>query len=214
MSFEFNPRGKLGETSQGLIEQSLIIGLPSESNPVPNFVIGTTTTENATISSTLPGMTVTDGDLVQKSARNGGKYNFQLIISEEPNVSNQQTAKVSQAVQQISNVAKTLLNPPTSFVPNLSGVNTSYIASQITALRNMKDDFQPILALNLYMPLSSFSIGNNFLTSYWYIENLSFQKGESERGFIVNVGLKELLEKRSFTSVRRILSNLATEILN
>jgi hypothetical protein len=159
-------------------------------------------------------MTVTDGDLVQKSARNGGKYNFQLIISEEPNVSNQQTAKVSQAVQQISNVAKTLLNPPTSFVPNLSGVNTSYIASQITALRNMKDDFQPILALNLYMPLSSFSIGNNFLTSYWYIENLSFQKGESERGFIVNVGLKELLEKRSFTSVRRILSNLATEILN
>lgn len=214
MAFEFNPRGKLGETSSGLLEQSIIIGLPSESNPIPNFVIGTTTTERASISSTLPGMTVTDGDLVQKSARNGGRYTFQLIISETPNITNQQTAKVSKAVQQISNVAKTLLNPATSGIPNLSGVNTSYIATQLTTLRNMKDNFQPILALNLYMPLSSFSIGNNFLSSYWYIENIDFNKGEAERGVLITINLKELIERRSFSSVKRVLANLATEILN
>ena len=214
MAFEFNPRGKLGDTANGLITQSVIIGLPSESNPIPNYVIGTTTTENANVSSTLPGMTITDGDLVQKSARNGGKYTFKLIISETPNITNQQTAKISQAVQQISNVAKTLLNPATSGIPNLSGVNTSVIASQLTTLRNMKDNFQPILALNLYMPLSSFSIGNNFLTSYWYIENMSFDKGEAERGIQVSISLKELVERRSFTSVKRVLANLATEILN
>ena len=214
MAFEFNPRGKLGDTANGLIEQSIIIGLPSESNPIPNYVIGTTTTEKASISSTLPGMTVTDGDLVQKSARNGGKYSFELIISETPNITNQQTAKVSQAVQQISNVAKTLLNPATNGIPNLSGVNTSYIATQLTTLRNMKDNFQPILALNLFMPLSSFSIGNNFLTSYWYIENMDFDKGMADRGIIVRISLKELIERRSFTSVKRTLANLATELLN
>ena len=159
-------------------------------------------------------MTVTDGDLVQKSARNGGKYSFELIISETPNITNQQTAKVSQAVQQISNVAKTLLNPATSGIPNLSGVNTSYIATQLTTLRNMKDNFQPILALNLFMPLSSFSIGNNFLTSYWYIENMDFDKGMADRGIIVRISLKELIERRSFTSVKRTLANLATELLN
>ena len=81
MAFEFNPRGKLGDTANGLIEQSIIIGLPSESNPIPNYVIGTTTTEKASISSTLPGMTVTDGDLVQKSAEPYAKhwFTFQML---------------------------------------------------------------------------------------------------------------------------------------
>ena len=78
----------------------------------------------------------------------------------------------------------------------------------------MKDNFQPILALNLFMPLSSFSIGNNFLTSYWYIETMDFDKAMAERGIIVRISLKELIERRSFTSVKRTLANLATELLN
>lgn len=216
MAFEFNPRDKIGNYSQGIIGQSVIIGLPSSASAIPSFVIGTTTTERANISSTLPGLTVTDGDLIQKAARNGGQYNLQFIISESPNINSQQIAKVSKAVQQISNVARTLLNSAPSFVPNLSGINTSYVATQLTTLRNMKDFFQPILALNLFMPLSSFSIGSNFLSSYWYIQNLDFAKGEAERGVIVNISLKEVLERRviGISSVKQTLMNLATEILN
>ena len=214
MAFSFDPKGKVSDYSQGLIGQSIIIGLPSIASYIPTFVIGTTTTERATISSTLPGMTVTDGDLVQKSARNGGRYTFQIIISETPNVSSQQIAKVSKAVQQVANLARTLLNPAPSNIPNLSGINTNQIASQLTTLRNMKDYFQPVLALNLFMPLSSFSIGSNNLTSYWYIENIEFNKGEAERGVQVSVTLKELIQRRAFSDVNRILSNLATELLN
>lgn len=214
MAFEFNPRDKIGNYSQGIVGQSVIIGLPSNASAIPSFVIGTTTTERASISSTLPGLTVTDGDLIQKAARNGGVYNLQFIISESPNLNSQQIAKVSKAVQQISNVARTLLNPAPSFVPNLSGINTSYVATQLTTLRNMKDFFQPILAVNLFMPLSSFSIGSNFLNSYWYIQNLDFMKGEAERGIVVNITLKEVIERRAFSSAKQILMNLATEILN
>lgn len=214
MAFEINPRGKIGSFSQGIIGQSVIVGLPSSASAIPSFVIGTTTIERAKISSTLPGLTVTDGDLIQKAARNGGTYNFNFIISETPNVTSQQIAKVSKAVQQISNVARTLLNPAPSFIPNLSGINTSYVATQLTTLRNMKDFFQPILALNLFMPLSSFSIGSNFLSSYWYIDNVDFSKGMSERGIEVSISLKEVIERRSFSSGKQILMNLATEILN
>lgn len=216
MAFEFNPKEKLGNYSQGVLGQSIIIGLPSNASLIPSFVIGTTTVERASMSNTLPGLTVTDGDLIQKSARNGGNYNITLIISETPNVSSQQIAKVSKAVQQISNVARTLLNPAPSFIPNLSGINTSYIATQLTTLRNMKDFFQPILALNLFMPLSSFSIGSNFLNSFWYIERVSIVKEESARGMVVDIALKEILERRSFSTknVKQILMNLATEILN
>ena len=141
MAFEFNPKEKIGNYSQGIIGQSVIIGLPSNARAIPNFVIGTTTWERAGISSTLPGLTVTDGDLIQKSARNGGAFSFQFIISETPNVSSQQIARVSKAVQQISNVARTLLNPAPSFIPNLSGINTSFVATQLTTLSNMKDFF-------------------------------------------------------------------------
>lgn len=215
MGFTFDPKSKIGNYSQGIIGQSILIGLPSNASLIPNFIIGTSTTENARISNTMPGLTVTDGDLIQKSARNGGSYSFKFIVSATPNVSDQQTKRVIKAVQQISNVARTLLNPAPKGIPNLSGINTSYIATQITALRNMKDFFQPVIALNLYMPLSSFSIGSNFLNSFWYIESASFDKGESLQGFSINISLKEVIERRSFhLGEKQILMNLATEILN
>jgi hypothetical protein len=214
MSFEFNPHSKVGSYSQGVIGQSVIIGLPSMASAIPNYVIGTTTTENANISSSIVGLPITDGDLIQKAARNSGTYTLKLILSETPNTSSQQIAKVSKAVQQISNVARTLLNPSPSFVPNLSGISSSFIVTQLTALRNMKDFFQPILALNLFMPISSFSVGNNNLNSFWYIEKISFDKEEAARGVIVNLSLKEVVERRSFSSVSQTLMNLATEILN
>ena len=214
MAFDFNPRSKVSGYSQGLIGQSIIIGLPSNASLIPSFVIGTTTDETANTSNSLPGMPITDGDLVQKSARNGGSYAFKLVLSETPNVTKEQYNKVLKSVQQISNLARTLLNPAPSYVPNLSGITTGYFASQLTTLQNMKDYFQPILALNLFMPLSSFSIRSNFLNSFWYIERLNFPRIGGDRGVVVDVSLKEVVERRSFSSPKQILMNLATEIFN
>ena len=64
------------------------------------------------------------------------------------------------------------------------------------------------------MPLSCFSIGNNFLNSYWYIDRLDFTKNEAMRGVEVTISLKEVIERRSFTNAKQVLMNLATEILN
>lgn len=207
--FSFDPQAKLGSASQGITALPVIISLPSRVNPIPNFVIGVSTWERANTSSQITGLPITDGDLVMKSARNPGKYSFQFVISASPAAKNQQVVDITRVVQQISNVASAILG---GGVPNLTGTSSSFVTSQLITLRNMKDGFQPIFALNLYMPLSAFSIGSNFLASSWYIETLDFEKMEADQGVLVSIGLRELLNKTSF-GITSIVTNLANQLL-
>lgn len=206
----FDPQSQLGGLSQGVTGLPVIIGLPSKVNPVPGFVAGITTTEHARTSSQITGMPITDGDLVMKSARNPGTYSFQFIISATPKMNNQQIVKITKIVQQISNVANTIFG---GGGPNLTGASSSFVTSQLITLRNMKDGFQPIFALNLYMPLSAFSIGSSYLSSSWYIENMDFEKSEAEQGVIVNISLKELLNKTKSGGAGTLIQNLANQLL-
>jgi len=210
----FDPQASLGAASQGITGLPVIIGLPSKVNPFPSFVIGVSTTEHARSTSQITGMPITDGDLVMKSARNPGAYSFEFIISETPAAKNQQTVQVTKLVQQISNVANSLFGNSGSFEAlNLTGVSSSFVTSQLLTLQNMKDGFQPIFAVNLYMPLSAFSIRSSYLSSSWYIESIEPVKGEAERGCTVTITLKELLNKTSFGSATSVVENLANQLL-
>lgn len=211
--FTFDPQASLGAASQGIIGLPVIVGLPSAVNPFPSFVVGVTTTERARTSSQITGMPITDGDLVMKSARNPGTYNFRFIISETPKVKSHQIVQISKLVQQLSNVASSLFSSGGASFPDLTGASTSFVASQLLTLRNMKDGFQPIFAVNLFMPLSSFSISSHYLSSSWYIESLNFEKGEAERGVIVDIALKELLNKTATGSPTTIVENLANQLI-
>lgn len=203
----------LGSMSQGVTNLPIVIGLPSVQALVPNFVLGVTTDESGQTSSTLPGMQLTAGDLFMKSARNSGKFTFKLIISETPNVKNQKIKQISLVMQQLSTIASSLAFYG-GVLPNVPGITSNFAVSQVQALQAMKDGFQPILCLNLYMPLSAFSTTNPFLTSSWFIESLDFDKQESERGIIATITLKELLLKRSVvSSLTNILTNLANSLL-
>lgn len=206
----FDPQSQLGGLSKGVTGLPVLIGLPSKVNPVPGFVIGVSTTEHARTSSQITGMPITDGDLVMKSARNPGSYTFQFVISSSPNVKNQQIVKITKIVQQIANVANTLLG---GGPPNLTGASSNFVASSLLTLRNMKDGFQPIFALNFFMPLSAFSIGSSYLASSWYIESLDFEKAEAEQGVIATITLKELLNKTKTGGASTIIQNLANQLL-
>lgn len=205
----FNPQNQLGAASQGITGLPVIIGLPSSVDPVPHFVVGVTTRERANTSSMLTGMPITDGDLVMKSARNPGNYTFDLVLSETPATKSQQVESITRTVQQIANVASTLFSGSS---PSLSGLTAGVVASQLISLRNMKDAFQPIFALNLFTPLSALSISSSYLESTWYIESMVMQKEEAERGLIVTITLKELLSKKDF-GISSIIRNLANELL-
>ncbi len=212
--FAVNPSNLLGGLSQGLTGLPIIIGLPSFQAPRPNFVIGVTTDERATTSNTLPGLQLSGGDLFLKSARNAGEVTVKMIISETPNINSTLIQEVSQALQQISTIASTFAVYG-GVIPNISGISSNFAVAQIQTLNAIKDGFQPILALNFFMPLGSFSTRNPFLTSQWYIKDLYFEKGEAERGVVANITLKEVLIKRDATSFtyKNIAKILANELI-
>lgn len=211
MAFEFNPQATLGNASQGLTKLPVIIGLPSYVNPVPAFVVGVSTRESANTSTTLPGLQITDGDLAMKAARNSGSFSFQFIIGETPAVSSAEVANITKAIQQISRVANTVLGGG-SPLTSLASVTTSFVATQIQTLNSIKDGMQPIFALNLFMPLNVFSSQTQDLVSAWYIERMSFNKDEAERGVIVDITLKELLQKSSTGSALSVIKNVANSL--
>lgn len=199
--------------SQGVTQLPVVIGLPSPQAVVPNFVIGVTTEEHATTSSTLPRFQLSGGDLFLKSARNTGRFKFSMIVSETPNVKKETIRTISAAMQQLSALGSAFAFYG-GVVPNVPGITSNFAVSQINALQAMKDGFQPILALNLFMPLNSFSTRNPFLTSSWYISDLDYSKKESERGFIVEITLQELLLKRSAAAtITNLLTNLANSLI-
>ncbi len=210
--FTFDPQASLGAASQGITGLPVIIGLPSRVAPVPGFVIGVSTTEHSRSSSLITGMQITDGDLVMKSARNAGSYDFEFIIGETPAAKSAQTAQVAKTVQQIANVANSIFGGSIT-APNISGAATGFVASQIITLQTMKDGFQPIFALNLFMPLSAFSIKSSYLSSSWYIEDMDFQKDEAARGVVARIRLKELLNKTATGSAASVIENLANQLL-
>jgi hypothetical protein len=212
--FAVNPTQLLGGPSQGITGLPIIVGLPSFQAPVPNFVIGVTTDERANGSNTLPGLQLSSGDLFLKSARNAGVYSVKMIISETPNIQKQIIQQISQAMQQISTIASTFAVFG-GVIPNLSGISTNFAVAQMQTLNSIKDGFQPILALNLYMPLGAFSTRNPFMASQWYIQDLAFEKSEAERGVIATITLKEVLVKRDATTrlLGNIVKNLANELI-
>lgn len=212
--FAVNPSNLLGGVAQGITGLPIIIGLPSFQAPVPNFVLGVTTTERGKTSNTLPGLQLSSGDLFLKSARNAGRVTIKLIISETPNVTNTAVQEISQALQQISTIASTFAVYG-GVLPNVSGISTNFAVAQVQTLNSIKDGFQPILALNLFTPLGAYSTRNPFLSSQWYIEDLDFEKDEAERGVIAMITLKEVLVKRDATTFtyKNIVKNLANELL-
>lgn len=207
----FDPQGSLGGAAQGAIGVPVIIGLPSVVAPIPNFVMGVTTHERVNTRTNITGLPITDGDLVMKSARGVGRYTFDFALSATPNVSSQQVRQITQMLQQISNVASSLLGAGGGLAA-LTGVSSNPISTQIRSLENMKDGFQPIFALNLFMPLSSFSIVSSYLTSGWYIETLDYDKEEAAQGGPIKVTLKELLSKKA-SGVAGIIENIANQVL-
>lgn len=214
MSFRFNPQAQLGNAAKGLTGLPLIVGLPSPQSIIPNFALGMTTEESSKTSNTMPGMQISSGDLFLKSARDPGTYTVKMAISENPNVKSETIQNIAKALQQISSIANTLAVFGGGTVPNISGITTNFAVSQINSLRAIKDGFQPVLALNLYMPLSSFSTINPNLSSAWYIEEISYEKGESEAGVVATITFKELLMKRdSSYTVLNILKNIANELI-
>lgn len=214
MAFSLDPAALIGNAIQGAIGAPILIGLPSPTAKIPNFVIGIMPEEQVQTSVALPAFQLTAGDLFMKSAIQPGEYTFRFVLSQDPMLNAEWLSTVATAVQAFSGVAGQIANFG-AVLPNLSGVSSNYAVSQLSTLRNIKNGMQPVLLLNAFIPLGSVSQNNPFLSSEWYIETIDVVREEAEGGGVVEVTLKELLRKRnpSLTSPGAILTNFANETI-
>lgn len=209
-----DPSALIGKAIEGIIGAPVIIGMPSETAKVPNFVIGIIPQEQARTSAQLSGLQITPGDLAMKSAVNPGQYTFTLPLSANATFPAEWLTTVTTVLQTATAFANSFSNFG-SVIPNLSGITSNYAVAQLATLHRMRDGRQPITILNAAVTLGSISQSSPFLSSQWFIESIDVIREESEDGFEVSVVLKEQLRKRaaSFTP-GNLLTNLAGELVS
>lgn len=213
MAASLDPANFLGNVIEGAIGAPVVIGLSSQLAPIPNFVIGIIPQEQFNTSVSLPAFQLAAGDLFQKGAINSGTFSFKFIVSQDTTLNTSWLTTVSTALQALSGVANSIASFG-SVIPNVSGITSNYAISQITTLHKMKNSFQPILLLNSFLTLGSISQSSPFLTSQWYIQDISATREMSAGGAEVDVTLKELLVKRNpALGLGSLITNFANEII-
>lgn len=207
-----DPSTFIGSALEGVIGAPILIGLPSNIAPIPNFVIGIIPEENAQGSVTLSGLQISGGDLFMKSAINGSEKILTMALSNDTLMPQQWIQTVANVLQILSGVGNAIGG---GGIPNISGVSNNFVTSQLSSLRNIKNGNQPIMLLNSFVTLQSIGQNNNNLSSNWYIENYQIIKEEAEGGCLVQIKIKELLSKReTLLSAGNFITNFANEIIS
>lgn len=207
-----DPMTFLGSQLEGLIGAPIIIGLPSLIAPIPNFVIGIIPEEYASGSVTLSSLQTSAGDLFLKSAVNGSEKTISFVISQDSLLPENWLSDVLTVIQNLTGVLNSIGG---GGLPNLSGVSSNYITSQLSALRNIKNGNQPVMLLNTPISFGSIGQNNNNLSSNWYIEDYRIIREEAEGGVIMQIKFKELLTKRDISlTPGGIITNFGNEIIS
>jgi len=209
MAFSIDPADLIGTAVSDLVKASIIIGLPSPTAPIPNFIIATIPREQAQGSVNLPSLQLTEGDYLMKVAVNSGSYGMTVILSNEDPIPLEWLDGVATALQQLANLSNNIASFG-AVLPNLASVTSNFVSSQLSVLYAMKNNGQPLMILNSFIHLGSLSQTNPNLASNWFIENINVVREEAEGGLVVSLQVRELLTKRdSVFSPKNLLSNIA-----
>lgn len=213
MGLTIDPSSLIGNALSGIIGAPIVIGLLSAQNKIPSFVIGTIKSEKFNTSVHIPTLQLQPGNLFTKSAVNGGKYSFEIVLTADPDLKTSWLSTVATVLQQVSGLASQIATFG-SVVPNLSAVTASYASSQLATLHLMKNSNQPLLLLNTFITLGSISQTNPNLSSSWIIDDISGGKEEAEAGGVITVSCTEVLTKRdSALSLKNLITNFGNEII-
>ncbi len=214
MAFNIDPATLIGNALADVVQRSIIIGMPSDTAPIPNFILCEIPEEGADTSVSLSAFQVAPGDLSSKSAVNSGEYHIMIALSDDDTTPATWFTAVTTALAAITGGLNSLLSFGGGIIPNLSAITSSYVGGQLAALTAMKNNRQPITILQAYINLGTISQTSPYLESQWFIEKMNIMAAEGEQGCIVNLSLKEQLKKRNaaFTSAN-LLKNLAGELL-
>jgi hypothetical protein len=206
MGVSLNISGLISGAVTGLFDSAVIIGLPTTDAPVPSFCLCEIPGERGRASARLPGNLTQAGEFKARTVIEASTMELDIVLSDIPASKDQ---NIFRAIQIVLNDVALAANSIASFgavLPNLSGVSVGYVASCLSVLNQMKNYMQPIMILGSYIPLGVLQQTTPYLSSGWYIEELSPPHEAGKAGVALTIKLREQFTLRSSTLLGAVLS--------
>lgn len=212
MAVSIDIAGLINGTVTNLFDSAVIIGLPVGSDvPAPTFCLCEIPNERARASARLPGNLTQAGEFKARTVIEASTMELDVVLSDIPASKDQ---NLFRAIQIVLNNAALAVNSLATFgaiLPNLSGLSVGYVASCLSVLNQMKNYMQPIMLLGSYIPLGVLQQTTPYLSSAWYIEEISPPHVAGEAGVALTLKLREQFTIRDLSKLGAVLT-VASEI--
>ncbi len=214
MAFSFNTLnipGMISGAITSFAQSAIIIGLPTLDAPVPTFCLCEIPNERARASARLPGNLTQAGEFKARTVIEASTIELDVILSDIP-MSRDMT--VFRMIQSTLNAVALVSNSLASFgavLPNLAGLSVGYVASCISILNQIKNFMKPVMILGSYIPLGVLQQTTPYLSSAWYIEEISPPHEAGQAGVAMTIRLREQFSQRSTSGAGAVLS-VASEV--
>lgn len=215
MSFSLNTLNIPGMISGAITtfaHSAIIIGLPTADAPVPTFCLCEIPNERAHASVKLPGNLTQAGEFRARTVIEASTIDLDIVLSDIPLTRDLSMFRI---IQSTLNAVAIVSNSLASFgavLPNLSGLSIGYVASCISVLNQIKNFMKPVMILGSYIPLGVLQQSTPYLSSAWYIEEISPPHAAGEAGVAMTIRLREQFTKRDPTSAGGAVSAVASEV--
>ena len=216
MSFSFNTLnipGMISGAITSFAQSAIIIGLPTTDAPVPTFCLCEIPNERAHASVRLPGNLTQAGEFKARSVIEASTIELDVILSDIPMT---RDMTIFRMIQSTLNAVAIVSNSLASFgavLPNLAGVSVGYVASCISVLNQIKNFMKPVMILGSYIPLGVLQQTTPYLSSAWYIEEISPPHEAGQAGVAMTIRLREQYTKRDTSSALGVVSAVASEVV-
>lgn len=216
MPFSFNTLnipGMISGAITSFAQSAIIIGLPTLDAPVPTFCLCEIPNERAHASARLPGNLTQAGEFKARAVIEASTIELDVILSDIPMT---RDMTIFRMIQSTLNAVALVSNSLASFgavLPNLAGLSVGYVASCISILNQIKNFMKPVMILGSYIPLGVLQQTTPYLSSAWYIEEISPPHEAGQAGVAMTVRLREQFTKRDTSSALGAVSAVASEVV-
>lgn len=215
MAFSLNTLnipGMISGAITSFAQSAIIIGLPTADAPIPTFCLCEIPNERAHASVRLPGHLTQAGEFKARSVIEASFIDLDIVLSDIPMTHD---LTIFRIVQSTLNAVAAVSNSLASFgavLPNLSGLAVGYVASCISVLNQIKNFMKPVMILGSYIPLGVLQQTTPYLSSAWYIEEISPPHEAGQAGVAMTIRLREQFSQRGTSGAGAVLS-VASEVV-
>ena len=215
MAFSLNTlniSGMISGAVTSFAHSAIIIGLPTTDAPIPTFCLCEIPNERAHASVRLPGNLTQAGEFKARTIIEASFIDLDIILSDIPTTRDLTIFRVVQSTLNAVAVVSNSLASYGAVLPNLSGLAVGYVASCISILNQIKNFMKPVMILGSYIPLGVLQQTTPYLSSAWYIEEISPPHVAGEAGVAMTIRLREQFTKRDTSSALGAVSAVASEV--